>query len=55
MTTEIIIRKGWVTLKEYDLIFTMSKGDSVEHKGIEYRVDYCFLNLATDTMIILVL
>ena len=55
MTTEIIIRTGWVTLVEYTFVFTMGSGDVVSVNDIDYIVDCCILDLAKDKMIILVL
>jgi len=55
MTTEIIIRTGWVTLVEYDFLITMGSGDAVSVNDIDYIVDYCILDVKKDTMIILVL
>jgi len=55
MTTEIIIRTGWVTLVEYTFVFTMGSGDVVSVNDIDYIVDCCLLDVKKDTMIILVL
>ena len=54
MKTQIVIKKGWVVITEYDFVFTLTKEDTVNFKDIEYRVEYCFLDIDENRMIILV-
>ena len=53
MKTKIIISKGWKVIKEYDFLITMTTEDAVEFEDIEYRVNYCLLEIESDTMCIL--
>ena len=53
MKTEIFIKKGWRLIASYNNLITMSKGDIVEHEGIEYKVDCCLLELDKNKMLIL--
>ncbi len=53
MTTKIVIQRGWIVIAEYDYLVTMSKGDLVEFEGKELEVKKLFLEIATNTMIIL--
>jgi hypothetical protein len=54
METQIIIKKGWEIVATYQMPLTMSKGDIVYFKGIEYKVEYCFLDVAETKMTILI-
>ena len=53
MKTKIIKTKGWKAIKYYDFLVTMTKGDIVEFENIEYTVSCCMLEIANDTMLIL--
>lgn len=53
MRTRIIISKDWKLIKEYDFLMTLTKDDSVEFDGVEYKVNCCFLEIESNTMLIL--
>jgi hypothetical protein len=53
MKTKIVISTGWKVIQKYDFLITMNKGDVVEYKNLEYKVDCCFLDINKDTMCIL--
>lgn len=55
MKTEVIVKKGWQVIAEFDFLITLSKGDVIAMKdGFEYRVDCCVLDLSDNVMKILV-
>lgn len=54
MKTKIIIKTGWRLIAEYSRLFTMSNGDIVDHKDIEYKVECCIWDTKDSTMTILV-
>jgi len=55
MKTQVIIKKGWEVIAEYDYLLPLSKGDVVANKdGFEYRVDCLLLDLIDNTMKVLV-
>ncbi len=51
MKTQVIIKKGWEVIAEYDYLLPLSKGDVVSNKdGFEYRVDCLLLDLIATTL-----
>ena len=54
MKTEIILKRPWTTLANYDFLITMSKGDVVDINDMEYIVDKCLLDTTSNSMKILV-
>jgi hypothetical protein len=53
MKTDIIIKKNWVKIYEYDCLITMQKGDIVLFNGIEHQVECCILEIDAKKMLIL--
>jgi len=54
MKTQIIIKQNWEIIKEYDFLITMTDQDIVEHEDIEYRVQFCCLDISINTMQIII-
>ena len=55
MKTQIIEKKGWEIIAEYDFLLSLSKDDVVaDTNGFEYRVDCLLLDLSDNTMKVLV-
>jgi len=53
MKTVLVITKSWEPIKEYDFIFPLSSGDTVEVSGIEYRVSSLLLEVDKDRLLVL--
>lgn len=54
MKTQVIIKKGWKIIKEYDFLITMVYNDVVSYNGLEYKVDCSVLDIDANLMIILI-
>lgn len=54
MITQIILKKDWKVLKEYNFVFTMCKYDIVTFESIDYIVCKSFLDIDENKMIIIV-
>lgn len=56
MKTELILKKSWTKIAEYDFMIIMTKDDIVvSPNGMEYKVDSCILDLSENLMQILVI
>lgn len=54
MKTQVIVKKGWEVIADYDYLLPLSKGDVVSKDGIEYEVDCLLFDLSDNTMNVLV-